>query len=68
MAGMSDDTHLALALLRVLDALTIGATNATARDEAVDRARKHVHAVLNRNQPNTTPADTPDDETKGNDR
>ena len=54
---MDDTAALALAVLRLADAIEEGSTNATARSDAVYRARKHAHAVLNRHTPS---AETPD--------
>ncbi len=48
MTGISETTELALAVLRLADAIDEGSTNATARSDAVYRARKHAHAVLDR--------------------
>lgn len=45
---MSEITALALAVLRLADAIEEGSTNATARSDAVYRARKHAHTVLDR--------------------
>jgi len=42
-------TALALAVLRLCDAIEDGGTNAVARMDATWRARKHAHAVLDRN-------------------
>ena len=49
---MDDDTHLALGGLALADALDTGATDAGARIKAVETARKHFHAVINRNHGN----------------
>jgi hypothetical protein len=48
---MSDDVHLAMMGLAICDAIEEGGTNATARMESVMKARKHAHAVINRNKP-----------------
>lgn len=54
---MSDDEHLSFALLAICDALE--QQDDTKARESLNKARKHAHAVLNRNkrQPETTPAD-----------
>ena len=54
---MDDTSALALAVLRLCDAIEDGGTNAVARMDATNRARKHAHAVLNRHTPS---AETPD--------
>lgn len=46
---MDNDTHIALAGLALCDALDDGATDSAARIKAVETARKHYHAVINRN-------------------
>lgn len=58
---MGDDEHLAFALLAVCDALE--QRDDTKARESLNKARKHAHAVLNRNkrQPETTPAGEPED-------
>lgn len=45
---MDDTAALALAVLRLCDAIEDGGTNAVARMDATNRARKHAHAVLDR--------------------
>ena len=45
---MDDTSALALAVLRLCDAIEDGGTNAVARMDATNRARKHAHAVLDR--------------------
>lgn len=46
---MDDTAALALAVLRLCDAIEDGGTNAVARMDATNRARKHAHTVLDRN-------------------
>lgn len=45
---MDDDTHMALAGLALCDALDAGSTDSVARIKAVETARRHFHAVINR--------------------
>lgn len=45
---MDDTAALALAVLRLCDAIEDGGTNAVARMDATNRARKHAHAILSR--------------------
>ena len=54
---MNESTELALAVLRLADAIEEGGTNAIARSESVYRARKHAHAIINRHTPTTAPPD-----------
>ena len=62
---MDDDTHLAMGGLALCDALDAGNTDAGARIKAVETARKHFHAVINRNHgkdsESITPADAPEE-------
>ncbi len=54
---MSDDEHLSFALLAVCDALE--QQDDTKARESLNKARKHAHAVINRNkrtESETTPA------------
>ena len=62
MAFLRDDDALALGLLAICDAIEDGATNAEARQQAVNKARKHAHAVLDRGRKNQdhTPVDEPE--------
>lgn len=66
MAFKDDDVELALAVLRLCDAHDDGATNAEARQQAVNMARKHAHRVLDRGKrkQDITPAEMPEGDTE----
>lgn len=68
MPNLSDDLRLALAGLALCDALDAGSTDSGARIKAVETARRHFHAVINRNHGKAeqrTPRCVCPDETRG---
>jgi hypothetical protein len=65
MAFLRDDDALAFAVLALCDALDHGATDSVRRIEAVNKARKHAHAVISRGKKKDKPDDPAEGETSG---